>query len=145
SPIVSGLLQSEWEAFHEANTHLPDAKLLQFCHSQGAIDVRNALENSPQEIRDRIIVVAIAPGAIVPDALCFRSYNYASEKDIVYKLEPRGIDIQSVTIDDVITATLGEPMDYREELIILKPHAGAKGIDHEFQSPTYESVLKRAL
>lgn len=146
SPITANLLKSEWQAFHEANANRPNAKLLQICHSQGAIDVRNALRNSSQEIRDRVIVVAIAPGAIVPKRLCFKSFNYASENDIVYKLEPPPPPpVVALTIDDVIIPTFGEAIDDRNELIILLPHSGANGIDHEFISPTYQPYLKKLL
>lgn len=142
SPNTSKLLQNEWRKFHEANINRPNARLLQICHSLGAIDVKNALTEASLEIRNRVIVVAIAPAAVVPDRLCFRSYNYASENDFVYKFEPPPPrSIQSLTIDEVILPTFGEPIDDRHELIILKPHSEAEGIDHAFQSPTYQSVL----
>jgi hypothetical protein len=144
SPITANLLKSEWQAFHEANADRPNARLLQICHSQGAIDVRNALKNSPQEIRDRVIVVAIAPAAIVPDRFCFKSFNYASEKDIVYKLEPSPPPpVIGLTIDGVILPTFGEAVNDRDELVILPPHLDAKGIDHEFISPTYRRRLEK--
>ncbi len=146
SPNTAQLLQAEWRKFHEANKDLLNAKLLQVCHSQGAIDVKNALIGSPSEIRDRVIVVAIAPAAIVPKRLCFQSYNYASEKDFVYKLEPPPPQpVVSLTIDDVIVPTFGETINDREELIILAPHPEAEGIDHSFQSPTYQGVLEKVI
>lgn len=37
----------------------------------------------PKEIRDRVIVVAIAPAAIIPDGICFKSVNYACKGDPV--------------------------------------------------------------
>lgn len=145
SPITAKMLQSEWQSFHEANVDKPNARLLQVCHSQGAIHVRNALEGSPSHIQNRVIVVAIAPGAVVPDRICFKSFNYASEKDFIYKLEPATREIKSVTVDDVIIPTFGDLIDDSDELIILKPHAEAKGIDHEFISPTYVPNLIRVL
>lgn len=146
SPITAKLLRTEWEAFHKANAHLPNAKLLQVCHSQGTIDVKNALQACPPEIRDRVMVVAIAPAAVVPKRLCFKSFNYASAKDFVHKLEPSPPPlVESLTIDDVIVPTFGEGIDDRGELIILTPHPDAKGIDHEFRSPTYKPVLERLL
>jgi hypothetical protein len=142
SPNTAQLLQAEWTRFHEENKDFPHARLLQICHSQGAIDVKNALTNAPLEIRDRVIVVAIAPAAIVPKRLCFRSYNYASEKDFVYKLQPPPPQpVVSLTIDEVIVPTFGEAIDDRDELIILKAHPEAEGIDHSFQSPTYQTVI----
>ncbi len=143
SPNTAKLLQSEWTIFHEANADRPNARLLQVCHSQGAIDVSNALEHSPPEIRDRVIVVAIAPAAIVPDEICFKSFNYASEKDFVHKFGPIR---PGRLVDDVILPDFKEePIDYRDQLIILSAHPDAVGIDHAFQSPTFQEVLRKAL
>ncbi|MES2273603.1 MAG: hypothetical protein V4487_05390 [Chlamydiota bacterium] len=83
SPNTAEKLRGNWSSFHEENKENPKAKYLQFCHSQGAIHVRNALLDLPKEIANRVIVVAIAPGAIVPRELCFNSFNYASKGDIV--------------------------------------------------------------
>lgn len=143
SPITALLLQKEWEAFHVANANRPNLKILQVCHSQGAIHVKNALQNSPQEIRDRIIVVAIAPAAIVPAELCFQSYNYGSEKDFIPKLSPvRPLQ----PIDDVIIPRFEkETATYRDELILLSPHPLAENFDHSFQSPTYLEALENRL
>ena len=142
SPNTAELLQNEWIKFHEENKDHPNAKLLQVCHSQGAIDVKNALTGSPIEIKNRVIVVAIAPAAVVPRHLCFHSYNYASENDFIYKLEPPPPPpVVALSIDSVIIPTFGDPMDYRGELILLQPHPEAEGIDHPFKSPTYQPVL----
>ncbi len=143
SPVTNQLLQNEWTAFHETNRGNSSAKLLQICHSQGALHVKNALENCPPEVRDRVIVIAIAPAAIVPKRLCFKSYNYASEKDIIYQFDPTfKYPLVKGVVDDVLVPRFGEisPEDLAE-LVILKPHAEATGLDHSFQSPTYRKVL----
>jgi hypothetical protein len=110
--------------------------------------VKNALEKAPQEIRDRVIVVAVGPGIVVPDRLCFKAFNYASEKDIVYKIAPGpSRPLESVVVHDLcVVPHFGEaPSDDREELIILPANPEAKGIDHEFQSPTFEPPLKNVI
>lgn len=145
SPNAARLLQNNWKAFHEANLDRPNAKFLQVCHSQGAIHVRNALERSPQEIRDRLMVVAAAPAAVVPKRLCFKSFNYASEKDFIYKLEPAPSQTVPYRLDGVIVPAVGEAIDDRGELIILEAHSEAQGIDHEFQSLTYQDALIKLL
>jgi hypothetical protein len=145
SLITAGLLQNEWKSFHEANTNRPNAKLLQICHSQGALHVRNALRETSPEIRDRVIVLAIAPAAVVPRRLCFKSFNYASEKDIIHKFEPSEHPVESLTFDDVLLPTFGEPIDDKAELVILTPHAEATGIDHNFQSPTFLETLSEII
>lgn len=142
SPITAPLLQAQWTAFHEANADRPNLKFLQFCHSQGTIHVRNALEGLPPEIADRVMVIAVAPGAIVPKRLCFKAFNYASEKDVVYKFEPPF----PRPVDDVLLPAFEESdVVERAELIILKAHPGATGIDHEVQSLTFLPYLKEIL
>lgn len=146
SPVTAKLLQKEWQDFHEYNIDRPNAKALQICHSQGAIHVKNALQNCPLEIQDRVIVIAIAPGAIVPDKLCFKAYNYASEKDIVYKFEPSRPTLLPGVIDDVLIPRFGEPiLPARDELILLPSHPDSKGIDHEFQSLTFRPIIEKVL
>lgn len=142
SPNTAQLMKDEWTMFHEANKNEPDARLICICHSQGAIHVKNTLQNSPEDLRDRIIVVAIAPAAIVPDELCFNAYNYASEKDIIYKFDPSTSVLSPSSpshFDGVLIPTLPET-DF-SKLVILPAHPGAKGIDHEFASPTYAPTL----
>ncbi|MBM3202228.1 MAG: RHS repeat-associated core domain-containing protein, partial [Chlamydiae bacterium] len=60
-----------------------NAKMLIFSHSAGAIQVRNALAFAPRSVRNRVISVAIAPAAIIPQNLCHDSTNYGTLKDPV--------------------------------------------------------------
>ena len=146
SPIMEELIMKKFINFAKANKDDPHAKCLHTCHSQSALHTRNALEKLPREIQERVIVVNIAGACMVPKRLCFHSHNYASEKDIVYLLS---------TAYTHFTATGGygekshplleqERLDAKE-LIVLKAHEGAKGLDHEFQSPTYAGVLREHL
>lgn len=140
SPTTSEALITKWNTFHELNTIDPQAKILQFCHSQGAIHVRNALAQAPQEVRNRVIVVAIAPGVVVPGDLCFQAFNYASEKDIVHYGELANAGFWSTSEwgtskhQEIIFET-------HEQLILLKAHPEATGIDHDFQSPTFREII----
>ncbi len=109
-------------------THGPNAKLFQTCDSGEAIKVRNALWASPKAIRNRIIVLAIAPGKIVPGKLCFQSFNYASKNDWIYRF------------DYYVVARLQR---YADELIFLDPHPDAPDFDHSFSSPTYTRVIRK--
>ncbi len=144
SPITANLLRKEWTVFHETHADKPNDKLLWVCHSQGALHVRNALLNLPPEIRNRVIVIAIAPAAVVPKSLCFKSYNFASEKDIVYRFEPAPPS-ECRVVDGVGIPRVDPLPDYRDELIILPAHPGATGIDHEFQSLTYQPSLNKII
>ena len=55
SPNTEDLLTKNWTAFHEQNKDNPGVKYLQYCHSKGAIEVKNGLMKLPPEIRNRII------------------------------------------------------------------------------------------
>jgi RHS repeat-associated protein len=115
------MLKTQWK--HFITTHGPNAKFFQICHSGGAIHVYNALVSSPKVIREKIIVLAISPGAIIPSNLCFRSYNYASKRDFVPKLDVFG------------------QMRYRNQLVLLDPHPNARKHDHGFDSPTFQDII----
>ncbi len=144
SPISADLLQRSWQKFADYHKDSPAKKVLQYCHSQQAIHVYNALEASPQELRDRIIVVAIAPAKVIPKDLCYDSFNYASKNDIV----PYGEAVFAGFLDcphfDFEVSELWKmTLEHREQLILLDPDSKAKGIDHEFQSPTFEEPLTK--
>jgi hypothetical protein len=144
SPNTQNLLGQKWMDFHERNKDDPDAKILHFCHSQGAIHTRNTLKGLPQEIRDRVIVVAIAPAVVISDEMCYKSFNYASKKDIVHRGEDViamiGFAIQDASTEDAVMLQQQRLETHRRnkaQLILLDPHKGATGIDHEFLSQTF--------
>jgi hypothetical protein len=141
SPNTGALLQAVWEDFHQKNQEHPEAKYLQFCHSKGAIDVRNALKTAPVSIRNRVIVVAIAPAAIVPKELCYQSFNYASEKDIVPKGELLFALLQDLTWLSGTAPQHFGVIELHKQLKILRSHPEASGIDHDFQSATYTRAI----
>lgn len=140
SPKTSGELQTKWNQFHEANKNEPNLKYLQICHSQGAIHVKNALRHLPKEIQNRVIVVAIAPGAVVPKEFCYMSYNYASNRDFVYMGEIASAC--AISQEEFSECPLiKEVFDHHKELIFLEPHEDATWLDHDAQSPTFKKVL----
>ena len=116
-------IKDRWHDFFAISG--PEAKFLQHCHSHGATHVKNALLTSPEEVRQRIIVLAIAPAEIIPRKLCFQSYNYMSKRDFVTHFDIVG------------------KMRYRDELIVLEPHPDANFFDHDFLSPTFAEPIKR--
>lgn len=87
----------------------------------------NALDSSPKSVRERIIVLAISPGKIIPRELCYESYNYASKKDFVPKLDVIG------------------RIRYGNELILLDPDPKAPEHDHGLDSPTFQRIIKENL
>lgn len=141
--ITSDLLVKEWMQFHEENKDNPDVKYLYFAHSQGTILTMIALSNAPPEIRDRVIVVAIGPAVIIPDELCYRSYNYASKDDPVNLGE-----------NIVILNAFGSPqkaehaeilkkfLENKKRLILLDSDPNDKGIKHDFENGIFVKVIQ---
>lgn len=116
------LIHQEWDKFFkEAN---PEARFLQIAHSRGCVYVRNALMSYPEELRKRIEVLAIAPGAFIPDDLCYSATHYVSKADIVPWLDKAGRE------------------RCKGSIIELDPHVNAnKCFDHGFNSPTYQKAI----
>jgi hypothetical protein len=112
----------KWD--HLIKTRNPTAKFLEICRSGGATQIKTALEHSSELVRQRIIVLAIAPSVIIPDELCFKSYNYMSRRDFV-------------TITDIPGL-----IKYGGQLKLLKPHPDAGLHDHAFLSPTFKENIQ---
>ncbi len=81
------LMQSEWDEFFKNNPE--DGMIHVICHSRGCVYVRNALRTYPPELRDRIVVTAVAPGAYIDRHLCRDVQHYVST-DIVPWLDIAG-------------------------------------------------------
>lgn len=82
---ASRLLIHQWAEFL---IRAPHARYLQICSSRGAIEVQAALLCLPEEIRKRIIVIAIAPAYLISSTLCHRAVNLVIEDDPVPILSP---------------------------------------------------------
>lgn len=104
----------------------PYAKILQYCHSQGAIHLRNALASFPEHLRNRILVVAIAPAAYISEKLCggVRHYRAPWYRDFVPQIDLFGKWGSKATT-------------------VLNSHPDASWFDHGFCSKTYEEVIHR--
>lgn len=117
---ASRLLIHQWAEFL---TREPHARFLQICTSRGAIEVQAALLCMPEEIRKRIIVIAIAPAYLISSALCHRAVNLVIEDDPVPLLSPN---------HDLI--------DTSEDVWILLSHDD--GADpHDLHGVSYRKVL----
>ncbi|MCB1080918.1 MAG: DUF687 family protein, partial [Chlamydiia bacterium] len=121
------LLHHQWNAFFSRSD--PEVPLLQICHSQGAVLVRNALMCYPQELRKRIVVAAVAPGAYIDKHLCKEVTHYVTKwnRDVVPCLDFRG--------------RIGN----RRHVVALKPHKHSPWFDHDFQSPTYKGAMSKEI
>jgi hypothetical protein len=140
SPNTAPLLQKEWEAFHQANADCPNAKYLQICHSQGAIHVRNALMQSPKEIRDRVIVIAIAPAVILTEEDCFKARNFACKGDVVPSGELAYLGFFDGDRDGTSKA-MESAMERQKTIIWVDPLPNTQNV-HDFQNPAFMQILK---
>lgn len=121
TPAVKNL-QARWDAYFAyagENSHIFHA-----CHSEGAIITRNALMTYPEELRNRIIVVAIAPGAYISKQYAHQVTHYRSTRDVV-------------PFFDFVGA-----YRCRDSTVVLKPHPEASWFDHSVNSPTYQKSVK---
>ena len=82
------------------------------------------LKMTSEEMKSKLIILAIAPAKIIPKEMCLDSFNYASRNDPVPKLDVAGY------------------AKFGNELIWLDPHPNAKFHDHNFDSPTFEPVIR---
>ena len=142
APVTADLLLENWTQFHEENKDNPDAKYLQFTHSMGTILAEVALQKAPQEIRDRVIVVAMGPAVIIPEGLCYKSFHYASKKDIVHYGENLYKLFLASSNESEREELLKQLIESKRRLILLDSHPDATGIDHDFESPTFDERLK---
>lgn len=116
-------LHKMWNSFFEKSSS--NARFLMICHSQGAIHVRNALLDYPPELRERILVVAIAPGGYIYQKSCAQVVHYrvSSYRDPIPYIDLEGAIMNKRTIIEIDSVSK------------------ARWHDHSFNSPTYESHL----
>ena len=119
------LLHEMWNNYFDKCS--PNGKILMYCHSQGVIHVRNALLDYPEELRQRIFVVAIAPGGYIYPGTCGKEVHYRVEasRDLIPYLDIQG----SIRASDTT--------------ITLKSDPSTKWHDHNFTSKTYEERIMR--
>lgn len=78
-PSILNILEG-WVDFFESHE---EDRLLQICHSRGAIDVNNALKQLPEHLKQRVIVVALAPGDIIGPNQAYQVRNLINHFDPV--------------------------------------------------------------
>lgn len=84
------LLHQEWNDFFENSSS--DAKLLMIPHSQGNIHQMNGLLDYDERGRERILVVAIAPGGYSYRETCGQLVHYMAKgnRDFIPRLDSKG-------------------------------------------------------
>lgn len=99
--------------------------ILHYCHSQGAIITRNALMEYPEDLRKRIILVAIAPGSYIDENFCSDITHYLVTKDVVPMIDATGYLMA----------------ECQKTIRILESIEG--GQDHAFRSATYQEAIQK--
>jgi hypothetical protein len=119
-PETRLLIQRWTEFFAKAG---PDEKYLQMCMSRGAADVVAALKLLPDELKQRIIVIAAAPAYIVERHTCYKAVNLVIKEDAVPFLAPN-------------SSLIGRA----EEVKILPNHSDCQN-PHELQGSSYRKAI----
>lgn len=105
-------LHKMWNNFFDQASS--EATFLMICHSQGAIHVRNALLDYPEDLRNRIVVAAFAPGAYIYQQSCAKvtHYRVSASRDIVPRIDQAGANRSKGTIEELQSDTTAPWMDH---------------------------------
>jgi RHS repeat-associated protein len=100
----------------------PNDRLLLIPHSRGAIETKTALASGlPKCVTDRVITIAVAPGAYIEKGACANSRNFVSPNDIVPMLNMFEKGNADITVVPGKSLLMG---------------------DHSFDSPVYDKGLR---
>ena len=115
------MLHQDWNN-HFAHS---DEIYLQFCHSQGAILTKMALESYPEDLRQRIDVVGIAPAAYIPKELCHSVVHYEAAwyRDFIPRI------------------SISDRWQCCDTAQVVPSHPNAPPFDHRFSSPTFKKYI----
>lgn len=146
SPNTASSIKELFLKFHVDNLSDPSRKLLFFAHSAGNIHTLNALKDLPKEVRDRVIVVQVAPAVLIPKSLCFEVIPLINKTDVVPYLK---------TVYDLLRAC-GKPTPEAVSAIFknlkavlnapkLPAHPDSKGTGHSFCDPVYYDEMRKII
>ena len=82
---ITTKIHESWNRYFDKN---PDGYIFWVCHSRGAVDTANALATFSEELRQRIVVVAVAPGGLIDPNLCHSVVHLIASEDLVPRLDP---------------------------------------------------------
>jgi hypothetical protein len=96
-----------------------------FATSQGALHLKNALKNYPEDRCKRIRVTGVAPAAYISEKKCHSVRNYEAKwhRDLIPQLE------------------WFSRYKNRHTIEVVPSHPSAPFHDHSFSSPTFESYI----
>ncbi|WP_068466632.1 RHS repeat-associated core domain-containing protein [Candidatus Protochlamydia phocaeensis] len=111
----------EWDNFLKSSL---DNRIAMIPHSRGVSYTRNGLAMFPEDLRQRIDVIALAPGGYIDPGLCKSVFHILSKRDFVPLADPIGM------------------IRCHESIIYLNPHSDADWHDHGCQSPTFQDSIR---
>jgi RHS repeat-associated protein len=100
--------------------------ILRFCQSEGVLQTKVALSLVPQEIRNKIHIVAIAPSVCIPEDMCGSVLHLYSEKDVI----PQFFALKEA-----------EAWDQMHNFKKLKSNAKFTVLEHGIKDPVYKNDL----
>lgn len=109
-----------WDKFFTQNE---EGKFLMYCHSQGAIHVKHALEIYPEHLRKRIEIVAVGPGVYINPEHCGNVIHLVSDWDFIHLFDWKAA----------------------KNVKELKASKNAAFHDHSFRSETFKQYIKESL
>lgn len=134
-------LHKLWDKYFDS---MPaNARYLMVCHSQGAVLVKNALKHYDPELRKRIDVVAVAPGAFINPKYCGSVVHYLAsfKRDFVPLL-----DYIFLIIRNFYFYLIRSEKNLSEWNIRFVPsHVNAPWHDHSFRSDSFVPYIRESL
>ena len=115
-------LHNKWTGHFQNNT--PDSPFIEFAHSEGGINVNNALKAYDPELRKRIHIIAIASAKTIDRKLCGSVMHFDSSGDFIQCVDMIGRIMHSETVETI------------------PRHPNTKGrYDHSIQSQTFQEPV----
>ncbi len=106
-----------WNQFFDS---YPNGYVFCLPHSRGVVDLRNALMTYPPHLRERIFVIAIAPGCFVDEHLCREVFHLVCKGDPVPLFDLTGMLRCSNTIQ-FLDPVAGAPLHSVTSEVYKKP------------------------
>jgi hypothetical protein len=112
-------LRDAWMEFYISHLNNPEAKTFHVCHADGGSATVKELLKIPQEVRNRVVVLAIASDESISKKLCYSVRQYMGKNDFIKTIKAKGISKSSCSTDP--------------------------NMDDNFQSPKFELKIKKSL
>lgn len=124
---ISEMIRKEWIRYLQSRP--PGCKIVHVCHSEGVLQVYDALLWTPSEYRSCIHIIAVGPPIFIPKGLCASVMHLVSQRDLI----------------PFLAVKKALETDQFDSFKFLIAHSEAIGWDHYFDSLTYRDALETEL